>query len=147
MAVNTRLMKGLRPSDVWAVLSDGKAYGDWVVGTRGVKEVRGDWPQPGASLHYVVGHLPLRKDDVTRSVDVDQGRRLRLEAHAWPAGSLHIELALHDAPDGVTVSIVERPKRGLLKTLDNPLVDLAIKTRNIETLRRLETCARQRIST
>jgi hypothetical protein len=137
-------MKGLSPEDVWAVLSDGETYGYWVVGTRGVREVSGDWPTPGSALHYVVGHLPFRKDDITTSVASDPGRRLQLEAHAWPVGTLHIEIQLHPSPDGTTAVIEEAPKKGLLKTLHNPLIDLAIKARNVETLRRLEKQAHQR---
>ena len=33
-------------------------------------------------------------------------------------------------------------ERGILKTLRNPVFDLAIKARNVETLRRLEQDAR-----
>lgn len=144
MSVNTRLMKGLSPADVWTVLSDGETYGYWVVGTRAVREVSSDWPTPGSALHYVVGHLSARKDDVTTSIASDPGRRLRLEARAWPVGTLHVEIQLHPSPGGTTVVIEEAPKKGLLKTLHNPLVDLAIKARNVETLRRLEKQARQR---
>ena len=145
MAVNSRHLPDLTAGDVWSVLADGETYGYWVVGTRAVREISGDWPEPGSSLHYTVGYLPLRKDDRTDCVDAEPQRRLTLEAHAWPIGTMHIELQLLPAPRGVTVTIEEHPKTGVLKTLHNPLVDLAIKARNVETLRRLETCARDRV--
>ncbi|MFN2540154.1 MAG: SRPBCC family protein [Mycobacteriales bacterium] len=143
MAINRRHFDGLTPDEVFAVLSDGESYGYWVVGTRAVREVSGDWPAPGAAIHYVVGRLPLRKEDVTTSLSCDPGRRLTLEAHAWPAGSLHIDIRLEPTPNGCTVAIEEGPKKGLLKTLHNPLVDVAIKLRNVETLRRLEKKTRE----
>ena len=141
MAVNRRHMDGMRPADVWAVLADGTSYGYWVVGTRAVREVTGEWPTPGAALHYVVGHLPLRKDDVTTCVAVEPQKRLQLEAHAWPVGTIHIELTVERSPSGCVVTIEEHPKTGLLKLLHNPLVDAALKARNVETLRRLEKAA------
>jgi hypothetical protein len=146
MAVNRRHVEGVAPADVWSVLADGQSYGYWVVGTRAVREVTGEWPDVGAALHYVVGHLPLRKDDYTESVAVQPHRRLQLEAHAWPIGTIHIELSVERSPTGCVITIEEHPKTGLLKALHNPLVDVALKARNVETLRRLEKAVRQRSS-
>lgn len=142
MALNTRQCDGLTPVDVFRVLGDGWTYADWVVGTRKIRAVEPGWPALGTSIHYTVGHLPVRKDDRTTVVGCDAPGRLTLEAHAWPMGSVHIELCVDATPGGCTVSIEETPKKGLLKTVDNPLVDLAIKVRNVETLRRLEKKAR-----
>lgn len=144
MAVNSRHFEGLTPEDVFRVLGDGHTYAYWVVGTRKVRDVTGAWPAPGSAIHYTVGHLPLRKDDRTTAVECERPRRLKLEAHAWPLGSLHIELRVEPAPSGCTVTLEEGPKKGLLKTVHNPLMDLAIKVRNVETLRRLEKKTRER---
>ncbi|MCU1601751.1 MAG: hypothetical protein JWO22_2460 [Frankiales bacterium] len=144
MATNSRHFAGVAPEDVFDVLADGESYGYWVVGTRAVREVGPDWPAPGSEVHYVAGYLPLRKDDRTTSVACDRPRRLTLEAHAWPVGSLSIDLRIEQTPTGCTVVLEEGPKRGLLKTIDNPLIDLAIKARNVETLRRLEKKTRER---
>ena len=143
MAINSRHLEGLTAADVFRVLSDGKSYGYWVVGTRKVRDVTGPWPEPGGQIHYTAGHLPLRKDDVTTSVAYEPDHRLQLEARAWPAGSLHIEIQVLSSPTGSTVVIEEHPKTGVLKTLHLPLVDLAIKLRNVETLRRLERRVRE----
>ena len=143
MSVNSRHLQGLTPADVFRVLSDGYSYGYWVVGTRKVREVSGPWPQPGAVLHYTAGRLPVRKDDRTTSVACEPEHRLQLEARAWPFGTLHIEIEVLRSTTGCTVVIEEGPKTGLLKTLDNPLVDLTIRLRNVETLRRLERRVRE----
>jgi hypothetical protein len=146
MAVNSRHFDGLTPTQVFDVLRDGKTYGYWVVGTRGTREVSGDWPQPGTAIRYTTGIAPVRKDDRTESVSYDPDRRLALEAYAWPFGSLSIVITVEPSGSGSTVVIHEEPKKGILKTLHNPLVDLSIKARNVETLRRLEKCAREKAS-
>lgn len=144
MATTTRHMKGLPADAVFAVLRDGRSYGDWVVGTRQIRGVEPGWPEPGAAIHYTVGYGPLRKDDATRSVSYAPDRRLELEARAWPAGAVGIVLAVEPTDDGVSVRIDEAPSKGLVRLLHNPLLDLAVKLRNVETLRRLERLARDR---
>jgi hypothetical protein len=135
-------MPGITPARVFEVLRDGTSYADWVVGTRSIRSVEDGWPAVGTALHYTVGYGPLRKDDKTVSTCYEPLDRLCLQAQAWPAGSAAIILTVEPAGDGCAVSITEHPDRGLAKTLHNPLLDLAIKLRNVETLRRLERRAR-----
>ena len=144
MAITRRVMQGLTPAAVFDVLRDGRSYREWVVGTREIREVEAGWPAVGTALHYTVGYGPLRKDDETHSRRYEPDRRLELEAHAWPAGSARIELRAEPVDGGTLVSIDEHPLRGLASTLHNPALDLLIKLRNVETLRRLEALARRR---
>lgn len=144
MATNSRLMKGITPRDVFDVLRDGRSYGDWVVGTRKIRAVDPGWPRPGDSIHWTVGYGPFRKDDQTLSMAYEPDRRLALEAQAWPAGAASIVITAEPAEGGTLVSIDEAPNRGLAKTLHNPVLDLLIKARNVETLRRLERLAHRR---
>lgn len=144
MAITRRRMSGLTPEQVFGVLRDGKSYEHWVVGTRKIRAVDPGWPAEGTRLHYTVGYRPLRKDDVTTSRAYEPDLRLELEAHAWPAGTARIVLRAEAVPDGTRVSIEEAPQRGPAKRLHNPAADLAIKLRNVETLRRLEAQARRR---
>lgn len=137
-------MRGLDPGAVFDVLRDGWVYADWVVGTRAIRAVEPDWPEPGTALHYTVGYGPLRKDDETRSLAYEPDKRLELEAHAWPAGTARIELRAEPTDGGTLVSIDEHPLRGPAKLLHNPLADLLINLRNVETLRRLERLAQAR---
>ncbi|HET7312626.1 MAG TPA: SRPBCC domain-containing protein [Mycobacteriales bacterium] len=140
MARNTRRMPVPR-EDVWAALSDGRTYATWVVGTSTIRDVDAHWPQLGSRLHYRVGRGPLRHDGHTEVKSVDPGRCLELEAHAWPLGSVRIELTLHDDGDGTLVEMVEHPARGAAAMMHNPLGDALLKLRNVETLRRLERLA------
>lgn len=137
-------MRGLSVTAIFDVLRDGRTYGDWVVGTSEIRAVDPGWPQEGTRLHYRVGHGPLRKDDVTTSRDYTPDERLELEANAWPMGTARIVLSVEDADGGTLVSIEEHPRRGLAKLLHNPVLDLLIKLRNVETLRRLESQVRGR---
>lgn len=138
MARNRRVIRDATPQDVFAVLRDGRTYGDWVVGTGATEEVDPQWPEPGTALHWRIGHRPLRKDDQTVSRAYQPDRLLRLEAQAWPFGTARIVLQVEPVDGGVAVVIDENPERGLLKLLHNPGLDALIKVRNVETLRRLE---------
>jgi uncharacterized protein YndB with AHSA1/START domain len=140
MARNTRRMSVARDK-VWQTLSRGTEYATFVVGTSTIRDVDAHWPDVGARLHYRVGRGPFRHDGHTEVKSVDPGHRLELEAHAWPLGSVHIAFTLHDDGDGTTVELVEHPARGTAATLHNPIGDVILKLRNVETLRRLERLA------
>jgi uncharacterized protein YndB with AHSA1/START domain len=126
---------------VWEVLTDGGRYAEWVVGTDHIRDVDDSFPAVGGRLHYTVGRGPLRHDGHTEVLSVDTGKRIELEAHAWPLGTARIVLRLTDGHPGCTVEIEEHPRRGLASTLNNPVLDLMVKLRNVETLRRLERAA------
>lgn len=129
--------------DLWAALSDGRTYATWVVGTSTIRDVDDNWPQLGSRLHYRIGRGPLRHDGHTEVTSVDPGRCLELEAHAWPLGSVRIELTLRDDGDGTVVEMVEHPARGTAAMLHNPVGDVLLRLRNVETLRRLERLAQR----
>lgn len=140
MAINRRQMQVPR-EQVWAVLDDGHRYAEWVVGTSHIRDVDGGFPVSGSRIHYTVGRGPVRHEGHTEVQSVEPGRRLELEAHAWPLGTARIVLRLSDGQPGCLVEIEEHPQRGLASTLNNPALDLLVKLRNVETLRRLERAA------
>jgi uncharacterized protein YndB with AHSA1/START domain len=141
MATNRRVMDAPRDA-VWRVLSDGYTYSSWVVGTSEIRDVDTGWPSAGTSLHYRIGRGPLRHDGHTEVLAVSDARRLELEAHAWPLGSVRIELRLDDEADGrCAVTMVEHPARGTAAMLHNPVGDAVLRLRNVEALRRLEKLA------
>ena len=139
-------MRGVAPRQVFDVLRDGTTYGDWVVGTRATAEVEPHWPAPGTRLSWTAGRWPLRKRDVTVSLRYEPDRLLELEARAWPAGTAHVLLLAEPAQDGDGTLVVmeESPMRGPAAALHNPLLDMLLTGRNVETLRRLERLARSR---
>ena len=144
MATTRRTMRGLSPTQVFDALRDGTTYGDWVVGTRATREVDSAWPAAGSAIHYTIGYGPLRKDGVTTSTGYAPDSRLSLEAHAWPAGTAGIVITAEPRGTDTEVTIEEAPLRGPARLVHNPALDLLIRVRNVETLRRLESIARRR---
>jgi uncharacterized protein YndB with AHSA1/START domain len=126
---------------VWAVLSDGHRYAEWVVGTAHIRDVDSGFPAVGSRLHYTVGRGPLRHEGHTEVLSVDSGNRIELEAHAWPLGTARIVLRLTSGHPGCTVEVEEHPRGGLAGRLHNPVLDLAVRARSVEMLRRLERAA------
>lgn len=145
MATNRRTLDAPRDA-VWRVLEDGHAYSRWVVGTSSIRAVDDAWPGVGSRLHYRVGRGPVSHDGHTEVLAVTAGSRLELEAHAWPVGSVRIELLLADVEPGggCEVTMVEHPARGTAALLHNPLGDALLKLRNVEALRRLDRLAHER---
>ena len=144
MATTRRTMRDLTPTQVFDALRDGTTYGDWVVGTRATGEVDATWTAVGTAIHYVIGYGPLRKDGVTTSTAYEPDSRLALEAHAWPAGTAGIVITAQARGSDTAVAIEEAPLRGPALLVHNPVLDLLIRLRTVETLRRLEAVARRR---
>ena len=132
-------------ADVFAVLADGWAYSNWVVGTTHVRSVDERWPWPGAVLHHKVGPWPVSFHDRTISVRCEPPGLLVLSPHLWPLGEATVTLTLaEDGPDQTRVVLHEDFERGPLRWLRTRANDLALHYRNRESLRRLEDLAVRR---
>jgi hypothetical protein len=68
-------------------------------------------------------------------------RRLVLHAKARPLGIAEVVLELEPEGSGTRVRMQEYPISGLQSTFHNPLLDLAIRLRNAESMRRLRRLA------
>jgi uncharacterized protein YndB with AHSA1/START domain len=130
------------PDRVFAVLSDGWWYSDWVVGTAHIRDVDPDWPAVGSQLHHKAGPWPISLADSSTVVVVEQDRRLRLHAGLWPLGEAVVDIRLEPVDGGRTrVLMYENFERGPLLGLRNKLNDLLLHRRNVEALRRLADLA------
>lgn len=136
MTVNERTIKA-SPEAVWDVLSDGWLYPLWVVGATRMRDVDPDWPAVGSALHHSVGVWPAVINDNTKVLDADPGKRIRLQAKAWPLGEADVVIELEPADGGTRVRIFEEPTSGPGTLMPAILVDPVLKWRNVETLRRL----------
>ena len=124
------------------MLADGWRYADWVVGAKTIRHVDDTWPAPGSRFHHKVGVGPVELRDSSVSEAVDPGRALSLRVKAFPAGSARVRIVLEPTDEGGTeILMEERPLEGLARRLDNPLQRLALKARNVESLRRLARLA------
>ena len=140
----TRRHMDIPAARVWDVLADATTYSRWVVGADAVRDVEGDWPEVGALLHHRVGVWPIHVRDNTEVVEVEPPTRVVLEGRVRPLGRARI--ALHVVADGAgcTVEMTEYPLSPAILRLLTPLLDPLVRLRNVETLRRLERCARER---
>jgi hypothetical protein len=130
---------------VWAVVSDGWLYANWVVGTSRVRAVDPTWPAEGSRIHHSFGVWPAVIDDETVCLDAVPGEWLQLRAKGWPMGEARVELSITDGPfDSSTVAIVEDAVTGPGVLVPRPVRQAAIAARNTEAMRRLALIAEGR---
>lgn len=117
------------PAQVWAVLSDGHRYADWVHGTKEIRDVEHGWPAEGTSIHFTAGVGPFTFDEKTTSRHNAPEQALELEAHAWPAGSARIGIRISPTREGSIITMNEHPLRGPARWLHNPLTAVGFRLR------------------
>ena len=117
------------PQQVWAVLSDGYRYSDWVQGTKEIRAVEAGWPAAGTSIHYTAGIGPITHKDTTSSQKCIPLQLLELEAHALPAGTARVGLRISPAGTGSIITMNEHPLRGPARWIHNPLTALGFRFR------------------
>lgn len=129
------------PSQVFAVLSDGWYYSDWVVGTSHVRAVDEHWSTVGSRIHHAAGVWPLAMHDETVVDQVDPERLLVLTARGRPLGQARVVITLtaersgtrdHDAgnPDSRTGTLAAQPRhRGPAHSAQHRIADPAQRTR------------------
>lgn len=142
MATVTRTVQA-PPDRVFAVLSDGWTYSDWVVGTVHIRDVDESWPAVGARLHHKAGPWPLSLHDKSTVLACEPGRSLRLKAGLWPLGAAEVLISLTPVNGGnaTRVTIAEDFTDGPLLWARNKVNDLVLHRRNVESLRRLADVA------
>src|SRR4051794_30028759 len=95
------------PVEVWATLSDGRGFEDWLVGCQEIRDVEGDWPAVGSVLHHRVGAGFLALEDSTTVVASEPERRLVLRARIRPAGVAHVNISMQPAHAGGTTVVMK----------------------------------------
>ena len=132
------------PSEIWDVLSDGWLYPVWVVGASRMREVEDSWPTEGSRLHHSLGAWPLLINDDTEVVESRRDSLLSLRGRGWPLGEVAIVIRLRPVASDTEVVIEEDVVAGPGHLAPKPLRALALRWRNIETLRRLAYIAERR---
>ena len=132
------------PDDVFAVLSDGWTYSNWVVGTSHMRAVEAHWPALGSRLFHASGAWPAVVRDDSVVTEVEPGRVLQLQAHGRPFGEATVRLELDPEGDGCRITMTETPTAGPGKWLHNPLSEAILVRRNTESLARLCALAERR---
>lgn len=131
---------------VFAVLTDARAYGSWVVGAKRVRSVDGTWPQPGSRFHHTVGAGPAVLEDSSKVLGLEENRHLTLEVRFRPLGVGIVDFELDPVRrDGATLlTMDERPKSGPVRSVWGTVLDRVMAARNALALRRLRTVVERR---
>lgn len=141
MSTTTRLMNA-DPQQVWAVLSNGWSYSDWVVGTVHIRDVASRWPEVGSKIHHKAGPWPFSLKDSSTVLSCEPERDLLLKVRLWPLGAGTVRITLQDVgPRATRVTMVEQFTDGPMLGVRNALGDAVLHYRNREALRRLEDLA------
>ncbi|CAM5290875.1 hypothetical protein GCM10010261_38370 [Streptomyces pilosus] len=140
VARNRRLILS-SPPEVWALLSDGHRYQEWVTGTRRILTADPHWPAVGARLRVRVGLGPLTVDDTCVVRICEPGRRLELEAKADPFGAARIAMKLVPWGEHTLFLLDWHPLRGPGTRMHGLPVDYAVSVRNGMMLTKLARIA------
>jgi hypothetical protein len=143
MSVNVRRFD-CSPDDVFAVLADGWLFPTWVVGASRMRDVDEAWPAVGSKLHHSFGVWPAVIDDETTVLEWDPPRRMVIQPAGWPLGEARVTLEVQPRGAGSVVRITERAVKGPATAIPTAVLDVALRVRNVETLRRLAFIAEGR---
>jgi uncharacterized protein YndB with AHSA1/START domain len=140
VATNERYMP-VPPEAVWDVLAEPDCYGYWVAGSKAIRDADPGWPAPGSKFHHTIGFGPFVLADHTVALETQRPHRFRLRAKGRPAGTATVTFELARKDGGTLVTMSESPDGvfGLLAL--NPLLQAFTRSRNAESLMRLEELA------
>jgi uncharacterized protein YndB with AHSA1/START domain len=143
MARNAVVMDG-PVEDVFAVLLDASAYPAWVVGTRRLRDVDPDWPNPGSRFHHVIGFGPFELQDSTKMLACEPPDRLVLEVRFRPMGLATVTITVRPHAGGSALELEEVPAGGPIRSIRGRLLDTATYVRNEISLKRLRRLVERR---
>lgn len=140
MATNRRFMP-VPPEAVWDALADPSGYEYWVVGSKEIRDADPDFPAPGSKFHHTIGFGPLTLKDHTEVIAAERPGYFHLRAKGRPLGTAAVILRMTPVDGGTSVEMVEDPDGAYAPLKYNPLLQVATKVRNTESLMRLEELA------
>jgi hypothetical protein len=123
------------------VLEDPYAYPKWVVGSDRTLSADPRFPAVGSEFEV---RLAGGAQDKTKVRELQPGRRIVLDAAARVFGPARVSIELSSANGGTDVTIVEDPAGKIAPLRLLPPVQLAIKLRNVESLRRFRRLVESR---
>jgi hypothetical protein len=129
------------PEAVWDVLADPSGYGYWVVGSKHIRDAEPGFPAPGTKFHHTIGFGPLTLSDHTEVLAAERPGFLCLRAKGRPIGTARVILRMTPVDGGTSVEIEENPDGPYTPLKYNPLLQVATRIRNAESLMRLEELA------
>jgi uncharacterized protein YndB with AHSA1/START domain len=132
------------PGEVFAVLSNGWYYSNWVVGTSHMRAVEAAWPAAGSKLFHASGAWPLVVRDESVVEHVEPDHRLVLTVRGWPLGEARVVLLLEPEGSATRITMSEEPIAGPGRLARNRLGEALLLRRNTESLARLTALTERR---
>jgi uncharacterized protein YndB with AHSA1/START domain len=129
------------PEAVFDVLADPGSYAHWVVGATRTRCADHSWPRPGSRFHHTQGLFGIGLPDNTQVVASNRPRQLVLHTRIRPFAVNKVELRLRRRGRGTRVTMIEYPVGGIAEKISNPVMNLLLHVRNVESLRRLRRMA------
>ena len=124
-------------STLFDTLVNPETYPQWLVGTRLIREVSADWPQPGSFFKHIVGFGPIAIPDRTTVRSVDRPTTLEMLVRARPAIEAVVRFEVADSSSGCVLTMRETPV-GVYRLFSAAAQPL-IRARNERSLRRLRS--------
>lgn len=140
MAVNVRAMS-CPPERVFEVFANGWLFTAWVVGASRMRAVDDAWPAEGAKLHHSFGSWPVQLDDETTVLEWNPPRRVVFQPAGWPIGEARVQIDVKPRGHGCVVRMEEHADKGPGAVIPSPALDVLLRPRNHESLRRLALLA------
>jgi hypothetical protein len=109
-----------------------------------IRDADATWPAPGAKFHHTVGFGPLKISDHTVSIEAERPGLLRMRVKGRPLLTAIVTMEMLPRSGGTLVRMKENPDGAFAVLALNPLVHVATKLRNAESLMRLEELALRR---
>ena len=99
----------LSASTLFDTLVNPDTYPQWLVGTRHIREVSADWPQPASYLKHTVGFGPIAIPDRTTVRAIDRATMLELLVRARPVIEAVVRFEVLPTVSGCTLTMRETP--------------------------------------
>ena len=117
---------------VYATLLDPYCYPEWVIGTKKVRSVDLEWPEPGSSFHHKVR---VAGRDRSEMLEKRTNERVVLKVFARPLLVAVVAMDMVAEGSGTRFSITEEPAAGTAMRRLRYLIDPLVHVRNMFGLR------------
>lgn len=124
-------------SSLFDTLANPDTYPHWLVGTRHIRSVSDNWPQPTSYFKHTVGFGPIAIPDRTTIRTIDRPRMLEMLVRARPVIEAVVRFDITPSPSGCTLRMEETPVgiHRLVSAVAQPL----IRARNERSMKRLKS--------
>lgn len=130
---------------VFALLEDPRSLAYFVVGSRNIRRFDPRWPELHTEVHHSVGVGPLAIRDTSEVVAVRSPSLLVLDARIRPLGALSVAFSISGDESGSTLTIDERPERGIVSwPVVRTVMEAFLLVRNKWMGRRIQRLVAQR---